>query len=236
MAENTRKRSYVILSSESESENDDIEIVFAGKRTHKRPNRDPDYDENTRPKKKFEKKSLPKRSQKPKSDESDKEDSILSATSDSDSDFELEVKKGSKKKSKTGSDLDDDDFKTNRNKILIEELDENDTNQVVNFLNNCSVDEFLSVASLNENRLKLLFSLRPFKDIDDLRTRLNEKLFTTTLESIEKTVYARKICTKLFDECLKISQNIEKKVSLLLNDDKKSQLEIKHQPKILNKS
>ena len=101
--------------------------------------------------------------------------------------------------------------------------------------------------SLSTNRVRLVKAVleqRPFQDFIELQKKLAEKSLVPVIESVKDIIYARSIVTDLLAKCENISKRMEKQVASLIEyndnpgsvDSTSSTLEIKRQPKNLNKA
>lgn len=154
-------------------------------------------------------------------------------------------KKSKKKRDESGSDVseeeyDKDAYSDDSDSDSEEKLTDEQCQQVLNLMNNASAEDIQSIINISPKRLQLLISLRPFRSFNHLEKTLEEKNLGPVLKSIKEIIYARSIVTTLLDKCVQISKKMENKVTSLIEysdvNSSKNQLEVKFQPKLLNKS
>lgn len=140
----------------------------------------------------------------------------------------------------SGEEYNKDNFSDDSDSDTEEKLSPEQCTEVFNLINNASPEDIQSIIQISAKRLELLISLRPFRSYAHLEKVLEEKNLTIAFKSIKQIIYARSIVSTLLDKCVKISQNMERKVTSITEfsdvNSSKNQLEIKFQPKLLNKS
>lgn len=158
---------------------------------------------------------------------------------------EKKSKREKEQRDQSGSDLSGEEYDQNHysddsDSDAEEKLSQDQCTEVFNLINKASPEDIQSIINISPKRLELLISLRPFRSFAHLEKVLEQKNLTNAFKSIKEIIYARSIVSTLLNKCVKLSQNMEKKVTSLIefNDvnSSKNQLEIKFQPKLLNKS
>lgn len=161
-------------------------------------------------------------------------------------------KKKSRKDSESDGEGDDNEFNrsdadNDSDDSNVDELTDSEKAAILSLFNSASIEEIQSMLSLSANRVRLVKSVleqKPFQDFIELQKKLAEKSLVTVIESVKDIIYARSIVTDLLSKCETISQKMEKQVASLIEyndnpsnvDSKSSTLEIKRQPKNLNKA
>ena len=232
------KRKKVIIASDSDEEIADSKSTSSKSSDKSSLNESEDEKPKKSKKKVIVKSSSDEESSKPK--KSSKKEKKKS---------KKEKKKKSRRDSDSNSDQSDNDYDKNdysdddsQDSDSEEKLTEEQMFDVLNLFNKASPEDIQSMINISPKRLELLISLRPFRNFGHLENKLGEKSLAPVLKSIKELIYARSIVSVLLDKCVKISEQMEKKVTSIIevgdvsSSKNNALLEVKFQPKLLNKS